>query len=304
MMVGLRARETIRASGQTQSGPPAEEPRALAPGLYLVATPIGNLADITLRALDVLKRADLVACEDTRVTGKLLAHYGIRATLMRYDDHSGEAARAALLGKLRAGARVALVSDAGTPLVSDPGYKLLRAAAAEGVAIVPVPGASAALAALQVSALPPDRFLFAGFLPPKSAARRKALAALAAVPATLVFYEAGPRLGASLADLAEVLGARPAAVARELTKLFEEVRRAPLPELAARYRDESPKGEIAIVVGPPAEDEARAPDVDAMLEKALGVMSVRDAAASVAEASGRPRKEVYRRALLLAEKKR
>jgi 16S rRNA (cytidine1402-2'-O)-methyltransferase len=303
-MVGLRARETIRASGQTQSGPPAEEPRALAPGLYLVATPIGNLADITLRALDVLKRADLVACEDTRVTGKLLAHYGIRATLMRYDDHSGEAARAALLGKLRAGARVALVSDAGTPLVSDPGYKLLRAAAAEGVAIVPVPGASAALAALQVSALPPDRFLFAGFLPPKSAARRKALAALAAVPATLVFYEAGPRLGASLADLAEVLGARPAAVARELTKLFEEVRRAPLPELAARYRDESPKGEIAIVVGPPAEDEARAPDVDAMLEKALGVMSVRDAAASVAEASGRPRKEVYRRALLLAEKKR
>jgi 16S rRNA (cytidine1402-2'-O)-methyltransferase len=277
---------------------------ALAAGLYVVATPLGNLADITLRALDVLKRADLVACEDTRVTGKLLAHYGIRAALMRYDDHSGEAARAALLGKLRAGARVALVSDAGTPLVSDPGYKLLRAAAAEGVAIVPVPGASAALAALQVSALPPDRFLFAGFLPPKSAARKKAIAALAAVPATLVFYETGPRLAASLADLAAVLGARPAAVARELTKLFEEVRRAPLPELAARYRDESPKGEIAIVVGPPAEDEASAPDVDALLAKALGVMSVRDAAASVAEASGQPRKEVYRRALLLAEKKR
>jgi len=308
-MVGLRARETIRASGQTQSGPPAETSRsrgeALAPGLYLVATPIGNLADITLRALDVLKRADLLACEDTRVTGKLLAHYGIRAALVRYDDHSGEGARAALLAKLRAGARVALVSDAGTPLVSDPGYKLLRAAAAEGVAIVPVPGASAALAALQVSALPPDRFLFAGFLPPKSAARRKAIAALAAVPATLVFYETGPRLSASLADLAEVLGARPAAVARELTKLFEEVRRAPLPELAAQYRDAPPpKGEIAVVVGPPPEEEASGADVDALLVKALAVMSVRDAAASVAEASGQPRKEVYRRALLLAEKKR
>ncbi len=275
------------------------------PGLYLVATPIGNLADITLRALDVLKRADLVACEDTRVTGKLLAHYGIRATLFRYDDHSDAADRAALLGRLRAGASVALVSDAGTPLVSDPGYKLLRDAAADGIAIVPIPGASAVLAALQVSALPPDRFLFAGFLPAKAAARKKAIAALAAVPATLVFYETGPRLAAALADLAEALGPRPAAVTRELTKLFEEVKRGTLAELAAMYRDAPPpKGEIAVVVGPPAEEAASGADIDALLARALGAMSVRDAAASVAEASGRPRKEVYRRALELAERKR
>lgn len=305
-MVGLRSRETIRASGQRQSGPAAEaEAAALPPGLYVVATPIGNLADITLRALDVLKRADLVACEDTRVTGKLLQHYGIRAPLLRYDDHSSDAARAALLERLRAGERIALVSDAGTPLVSDPGYKLLRAAAAAGVAIIPIPGASAALAALQVSALPPDRFLFAGFLPPKSAARRKAVAALASVPATLVFYETGPRLAASLADLAAELGPRPAAMARELTKLFEEVRRGTLAELAAHYRDAPPpKGEIALVVGPPAEEAANESDVDALLARALEVMSVRDAAASVAEASGQPRKDVYRRALALAEKMR
>lgn len=304
-MVGLRARETIRASGQTQSGEESAPVAALPPGLYLVATPIGNLADITLRALDVLKRAGLVACEDTRVTGKLLAHYGIRAKLARYDDHSSEAERAALVDRLRAGESVALVSDAGTPLVSDPGYKLLRAAAAAGIAIVPVPGASAALAALQVSALPPDRFLFAGFLPPKSAARTKAIAALAAVPATLVFYETGPRLAASLADLEAVLGARPAAVARELTKMFEEVRRGTLAELAAGYREAPPpKGEIAIIVGPPADAAASGADVDALLARALAAMSVRDAAAAVAEASGRPKKEVYRRALQLAEKRR
>lgn len=303
-MVGLRTRETIRASGQTQSGGESGPETALPPGLYLVATPIGNLADITLRALDVLKRAGLVACEDTRVTGKLLARYGIRARLVRYDDHSGEGERTALVDRLRAGESIALVSDAGTPLVSDPGYKLLRAAAAAGVAIVPVPGASAALAALQVSALPPDRFLFAGFLPPKSAARKNAIAALAAVPATLVFYETGPRLAASLADLEAVLGPRPAAVARELTKLFEEVRRGTLAELAAAYRDETPKGEIAIVVGPPADEAASGAEIDALLERALAAMSVRDAAASVAEASGRPKKDVYRRALQLAEKKR
>lgn len=304
-MVGLRAGETIRASRQRQSGPAAGAEPTLPPGLYLVATPIGNLADITLRALDVLKRAELVACEDTRVTGKLLAHYGIHARLVRYDDHSGEAERSELVRRLAAGASVALVSDAGTPLVSDPGYKLLRAAATAGVAVVPVPGASAALAALQVSALPPDRFLFAGFLPPKAAARRKAIAALAAVPATLVFYETGPRLAAALADLAAALGPRPAAVARELTKLFEEVRRGTLAELAAAYRDAlPPKGEIAVVVGPPAAEEASRAELDALLARALAAMSVRDAAAAVAEASGRPKKEVYRRALQLAERKR
>ncbi|HEY7610063.1 MAG TPA: 16S rRNA (cytidine(1402)-2'-O)-methyltransferase [Alphaproteobacteria bacterium] len=305
-MGAVRSDETIRASGQRQSGAPGGPESSLAPGLYLVATPIGNLADITLRALDVLKRADLVACEDTRVTRKLLEHFGIRADLFRYNDHSGAAEREALLARLRAGGSVALVSDAGTPLVSDPGYKLLRAAAAEGIAIVPVPGASAVLAALQVSALPPDRFLFGGFLPSKSAARKKAIAALAAVPATLVFYETGPRLADALADLAGMLGPRPAAVARELTKLFEEVRRGTLAELAAQYRDAPPpKGEIAVVVGPPAAAaETSAADVDAMLTRALEVMSVRDAAASVAEASGRPRREVYRRALALGAKGR
>jgi 16S rRNA (cytidine1402-2'-O)-methyltransferase len=304
-MGAVRSDETIRAPGQRQSGAPCPASTPLAAGLYLVATPIGNLADITLRALEVLRGADLIACEDTRVTGKLLAHYGIRAPLARYDDHASDADRAALLARLRKGGRVALVSDAGTPLVSDPGYKLLRAVAGEGIAIVPVPGASAALAALTVSALPPDRFLFAGFLPPKSAARKKAIGALAAVPATLIFYETGPRLAASLADLAEVLGPRPAAVARELTKLFEEVRRGTLAELAAQYRDAPPpKGEIAVVVGPPAEENAAAADVDAMLARALEVMSVRDAAASVAEASGQPRKEVYRRALAMTDQKK
>jgi len=298
-MGAVRSGETIRASGQRQSGAPCRA--ALAPGLYLVATPIGNLADITLRALAVLEGADIVACEDTRVTGKLLDHYGLRVPMVAYHDHSGPAAREALLARLRAGGRVALVSDAGTPLVSDPGFKLLRAAAAENIAVVPIPGPSAVLAALQVSALPPDRFLFAGFLPPKSAARKKAAAELAAVPATLVFYETGPRLAACLADLAETLGPRPAAVARELTKLFEEVRRGSLAELARHYAGTAPpKGEIAVVVGPPAEEKAGAEEVDVLLARALQVMSVRDAAASVAEASGRPKKDVYRRALALA----
>jgi 16S rRNA (cytidine1402-2'-O)-methyltransferase len=304
-MGAVRSDETIRASGQRQSGAPCP-PRgasadALAPGLYLVATPIGNLADITLRAIAVLKSVDLVACEDTRVTGKLLAHYGIRATMLRYDDHSSPAEREKLLARLRAGQRVALVSDAGTPLVSDPGYKLLRAAAADGIAIIPVPGASAALAALQVSALPPDRFLFAGFLPPKSAARRKSIAALAAVPATLIFYESGPRLAASLADLAAELGPRPAAVARELTKLFEEVRRDSLSELAAHYaRHPDVKGEIAIVIGAPCEEAApQAGVLDEALRTALAGASVKDAAAEVAARYGLKRRDVYARALEL-----
>jgi len=292
-MVGLRDRETIRASGQTQSGQPGE---ALPPGLYLVATPIGNLGDITLRALDVLKRADLVACEDTRVTGKLLAHFGIRARLQRYDDHSGEDERAALLGRLRAGASVALVSDAGTPLVSDPGYKLLRAAAEAGVAVVPVPGASAVLAALQVSALPPDRFLFAGFLPPKSAARKKAIAALAAVPATLVFYETGPRLAAALADLAETLGPRPAAVARELTKLFETVLDGRLPQLVELLRADpnQQRGEFVLMI------EGAPEDSDAALREGQRIFTVlrehlpaSKAAKLAAELSGASRKALY-----------
>ncbi|MCW5770730.1 MAG: 16S rRNA (cytidine(1402)-2'-O)-methyltransferase [Rhodospirillaceae bacterium] len=304
-MGAVRSVETIRASGQTQSAGLPEAAPPLAPGLYVVATPIGNLADITLRALDVLKRADVIACEDTRVTGRLLQHYGIRTETFPYHDHSGPEARAALLARLRAGGRVALASDAGTPLVSDPGYKLLRDAAAEGIAIVPIPGASAVLAALQISALPPDRFLFAGFLPPKPAARRKVIGDLAAVPATLIFFETGPRLAAALADLAAVLGDRPAAVTRELTKLYEEARRGTLAGLAADYAEAlPPKGEIVIVVGPPAEAAATAEDVDALLRRSLDTMSVRDAAAAVAQASGRPRRDVYRRALALAEGKR
>jgi 16S rRNA (cytidine1402-2'-O)-methyltransferase len=299
----LRRPQTIRASPQTQSRAPRQPRDALPPALYLVATPIGNLADITLRALDILESADLVACEDTRVTGKLLDRYGIRTKLFRYDDHAGEAERGALLQRLRHGESVALVSDAGTPLVSDPGYKLVRAAAREGIAVVPIPGPSAVLAALQASALPPDRFFFAGFLPPKPGARRRAIAELAAVPATLVVFEAAPRLAAALAALARALGPRPAAVARELTKLFEEVRRGSLVELAQHYGDSpAPKGEIAIVVGPPDESQAAEHDVDTALARALAVMSVRDAVDAVAEATGMARKEVYRRALALARK--
>jgi len=281
---------------------PDDAAHGLPPGLYLVATPIGNLGDVTMRALDVLGGADLVACEDTRVTAKLLARYGIDARTAPYHEHNAERARPALLERLRAGGRVALVSDAGTPLVSDPGYKLVAECLEAGVAVVAVPGASAVLTALQLSGLPPDRFLFAGFLPPRTVARRQNLESLRSVPATLVFYESGPRLAASLADMAAVLGDRPAAVARELTKLFEEVRRDRLAALAAHYAAHGPpKGEIVVVVGPPPEtDELPAEDIDALLRTALASSSVRDAAAAVVAATGRPRREVYARALALA----
>ena len=272
------------------------------PGLYLVATPIGNLRDITLRALDLLADADVVACEDSRVTRKLLNAYGLARRLTTYHEHNAERVRPRLIARLRGGKSVALVSDAGTPLVSDPGYKLVRAALEVGVAVSALPGASAALAALSVSGLPSDRFLFAGFLPAKTAARRRALADLAAVPATLVVFESARRLAATLADMAEVLGERPAAVARELTKRFEEVRRGGLGDLARRAgAAAAPKGEIVIVVGPPGEAAAvAAADLDTLLAKALARMSLRDAAATVAEATGQPRRRVYARALELA----
>ena len=278
--------------------------KSLTPALYIVATPIGNLGDLTMRARDILAAADLVACEDTRVTGKLLSAFGLKRPLLAYNDHNAEKVRPTLLEAVRQGKAVALVSDAGTPLISDPGYKLVRDAAEAGLAVTAAPGPSALLAALVLAGLPTDRFLFAGFLPPKSGARRTALGELASVPATLVFYESGPRLAASLADMAAVLGDRPAAVARELTKLFEEVRRDPLSALAAHYAEAGPpKGEIVIVVGAPAEPAASADTLDAALRRALASNSTRDAAALVAGETGLPRKQVYARALELARER-
>ncbi len=283
------------------SGARSKRPKgALAAGLYIVATPIGNAGDITARALDVLGDVDIVACEDTRVTGKLLAMHGAHAGLTPYHEHNAARARPALIDRMVNGQAVALVADAGTPLVSDPGYKLVVDTIAAGLAVLAVPGASAPIAALTVSGLPSDRFLFAGFLPPRQAARRKALAELATVGATLVLLESPRRLAAALADMAEVLGARPAAVARELTKLFEEVRRGTLAELASHYRASgAPKGEIVVVVGPPTaviDDDA----LDARLHAALARLSVRDAASSVALATGVSRRRLYARALELA----
>jgi 16S rRNA (cytidine1402-2'-O)-methyltransferase len=273
-----------------------------APGLYLVATPIGNLSDISLRALELLAGADVIACEDTRVTRRLTERYGIATTLTPYHEHNAAEARPKLLARLAASQAVALVSDAGTPLISDPGYKLARAARDAGHNVTALPGASALLAALSVAGLPTDRFLFEGFLPPKQAARQKRIATLAAVPATLVFYESGPRLAATLADLAAGLGARAAAICRELTKLHEEVRRGDLATLAQDYaQGAETRGEIAIVVAPPAAESGNAEDIDALLRNALARVSVKDAVSEVALATGRPRREVYQRALALSK---
>lgn len=278
---------------------PALSDAPLAGGLYLVATPIGNLRDITLRALDVLAGADLVLAEDTRVAGKLLSAYGLSARLERYDEHAAERMRPRVLEALARGERVALVSDAGTPLVSDPGYRLVRAAIEQGAQVFPIPGASALLAALTVAGLPTDRFLFVGFPPPKSAARKSFLAELAGVRATLVFFEGGSRLAASLADMAEVFGPREAAVARELTKLYETIVRGPLPELAADPRLTAPKGEIVVLVAPGREAEATAEDADAALADALTRLRPAEAAAEVAKALGLSRRDLYRRAMEL-----
>jgi 16S rRNA (cytidine1402-2'-O)-methyltransferase len=285
---------------RAQARTPDEEPqRALAPGLYVVATPIGNLRDITLRALDVLAGADLVLCEDTRVGGKLLAAHGVSARLQRYDEHAAEQVRPMVLARLAAGGRIALTSDAGTPLISDPGYRLVREAAAQGSSVFPVPGASAALAALTVCGLPTDRFLFAGFPPPRSAGRRAAFEELAGVRTSLVFYESGPRLAASLADMAAVFGPREAAVARELTKLHETVIRASLPELAADPRLQAPKGEIVVVVGPPLAQATSAEEADAALAEAVERLGPAAGAAEVARALGLRRRDLYARALAL-----
>jgi 16S rRNA (cytidine1402-2'-O)-methyltransferase len=276
----------------------------LAPGLHLVATPIGNLRDVTLRALETLAGADVIACEDTRVTAKLTGHYGISTPLTPYHDHNAAAARPKLLRRLGDGGAVALVSDAGTPLVSDPGYKLVRAALADGYAVTALPGPSSVLAGLTLAGLPTDRFLFDGYLPAKSGQRRTRIAELAAIPATLVLFETGPRLAVALAELADGLGARDAAICRELTKLHEEIRRGDLTTLAAEAtRAAPPLGEIVIVVAPPPSDADRAsPDeVEALLRDALVRTSVREAVAEVAAVLNLPRRDVYQRALALKQ---
>ncbi len=281
----------------------AVEVARLAPGLHIVATPIGNLGDITLRALAALAGADLIACEDTRVTRKLLDRYGIETPLSPYHDHTAAKARPLLLGRLAEGAAIALVSDAGTPLISDPGYKLLRAAQQAGHAVHALPGASSLLAALSVAGLPTDAFFFAGFLPPKQTARLARIAELARISATLVLFESGPRIAATLADLATGLGPqREAALCRELTKLHEEVRRGDLETLARECAANAPRGEIVVVVGPPpAPQQVSEDDTDALLRAALGRVSLKDAVGEVADATGRPRRDVYQRALALAK---
>lgn len=272
----------------------------LTAGLYIVATPIGNLGDITLRAADVLRRCDAIACEDTRVTGRLTRHLGISKPLWRYDDHSEERDRARLVASMRERA-VALVSDAGTPLISDPGYRLVNDAREAGIAITSLPGPCAAVVGLSLSGLPNDRFLFAGFLPNKDKARRDMLEELRAIDATLIFYETGPRLVKSLAAIEEVLPGRQLAVARELTKLHEELRRGPAADLVEHYTAHSPKGEIVLLVGPPPAENVAGADADDLLREALADMKPSQAAASVAKQTGLDRKTLYARALEMRE---
>ena len=272
-------------------------------GLYLVATPIGNLGDITLRALETLAGVDVIACEDTRITRRLTERYGITAELTPYHEHNAATARPKLLRRLEQGGSVALVSDAGTPLISDPGFKLVREACAAGHAVIALPGASSVLTALSVAALPTDRFFFEGFLPPKQTARRARLAELARIDATLVLFESGNRVQETLADLAEIMGTREAAICRELTKLHEEVTRAPLTELAAGADDLETRGEFVLVIAPPAADAQAmtAAALDDLLRDQLERHSVKDAVAHAVELSGRPRREIYARALELSK---
>jgi 16S rRNA (cytidine1402-2'-O)-methyltransferase len=268
----------------------------LAPGLYIVATPIGNLSDLSPRAARMLTEADIVAVEDSRVTAKLLHHIGVRRKMLAYHDHNADKVRPGLIARMASEA-VALVSDAGTPLISDPGYKLVRDARAAGVPVTTAPGPCAAVAALTLAGLPTDRFAFLGFLPPKQGARAAAIAEAALFKGSLLFYESGPRLGAALAALREGLGDRPAAVCREITKRFEETVTGSLAELAERYAEAAPKGEIVVVVGPPGEAEpAGEEDVDAALAEAMTRLSPSRAAAEVAERLGLKRRDVYERA--------
>lgn len=279
----------------SETAPPEN---SLDPGLYIVATPIGNLGDITLRAVDVLRRCDGVACEDTRVTGKLLKHLGISKPMWRYDDHSEHRDRSRLVDSMRSRA-VALVSDAGTPLVSDPGYRLVNDCRAEGIPVTALPGACAAVMGLTLSGLPNDRFMFAGFLPAKDKARREFLEELASVDATLIFYETAPRLLKSLEAIDNALPNREVAVARELTKLHEEARRGMPPGLMAYYDANPPRGEIVLLVGPPIEQVMSEADADTLLKDALVTMKTSQAAAHVAKVTGLDRKDLYKRAMEL-----
>ncbi len=270
-------------------------------GLYVVATPIGNLADITLRALAVLARASFVYCEDTRHSRTLLAHYGITRSARPYHEHNAEKERPRILAALAEGRSIALISDAGTPLVSDPGYKLVREAAAAGFMVTALPGASAVTAALAVAGLPTDTFLFAGFLPPRSSARQTRLAELKGVPATLVFFEAATRLAKCLADMSHVLGPREAVVARELTKLHEAVVRAPLPQLAEEMAQREVRGEIVVLVGPGQAEALSEEEINSKIALLLEGMSVRDAAKAAAETFGMPKGRAYELALALRQ---
>lgn len=276
------------------------------PGLYLVSTPIGNLRDITIRALETLAGADVIACEDTRVTRKLLDHFGIATPLTPYHEHNAASARPKLLARLAAGESIALVSDAGTPMISDPGYKLVRATHEAGHAVTSLPGPSALLAALTNAGLPTDRFFFEGFLPSKASQRNARIAQLARIPATLVLFESGPRLADALAALASGFGDRDAAVCRELTKLHEEVRRDTLGKLAHDYTQGlETRGEIVIVIAPPGESEAPpdASELDEIIRNSLTRLSLKDAVSEIAESTGVPRREVYQRALALTKEK-
>jgi 16S rRNA (cytidine1402-2'-O)-methyltransferase len=298
----------MKPSSKTQSlQPGAERERSFVPdhaqneaGLYVVSTPIGNARDITLRALEVLKSCDLIAAEDTRVTAKLLAIHGISKPLTPYNDHNAARERPRLLSRIRGGARVVLVSDAGTPLISDPGYKLVREAVTEGLPVQAIPGPSAMMTALTLAGLPTDRFFFAGFLPSKSGERTRALTELRSIPATLVLFESAQRLAETLSHMQEILGNRAAAVARELTKLHEELRRGDLSALAAEYsKQPAPKGEITIVVGPPTEIAPDFEKADRLLAKALPHMPLSAASDLIAEALAIPKRAVYKRALAL-----
>ncbi|NQV46635.1 MAG: 16S rRNA (cytidine(1402)-2'-O)-methyltransferase [Rhodospirillaceae bacterium] len=292
------------AAKPNAGGRASKQPEA---GLYLVATPIGNARDITLRALDVLGLCHVIACEDTRVTAKLLALHGIHRPLLSYHEHNAERMRPKIIERLKQGEIVALVSDAGTPLISDPGYRLVRAVTEAGLFVTHLPGASSVLTGLVLSGLPSDRFLFAGFPPPKSGKRLSLFEQLKTVPASLVFLESTRRLAKSLADMAAVFGPRQAATGRELTKMFEEMRRGPLDELAAHYSDSgAPKGEVVVVVAPPSDDESALSDaaVDALLTDTLKTLSVRGAASQVAELTGRTKRDLYNRALVISGKKK
>ena len=301
-------RETSPHSGETQAETSAglrlhRVDETLAAGLYIVSTPIGNLRDISLRALDVLASVDLVLAEDTRVARKLLTAYGLNPQLRAYHDHNAAKTRPGVIDSLKNGSRIALISDAGTPLVSDPGFKLARDAIEAGSDVVAIPGASAPLAALAISGLPSDRFLFGGFLSPKPGARRKTLNSLKLVPATLIFFEGPSRLADSLADMLDILGDRPAVIARELTKKFEEARRGPLSELASAVAEDGPpRGEIVILIGPPIEGQDVSPqELDEAIRAAIKKMPVKQAAAEIAARYGLQRREVYNRALDLKD---